>query len=124
MVDQGFTYLSLMLQNKADFILEYNEQNPKDQLSRNNVDWSQSRVIFVSSDFTENQIEATNLKDIAIELYEVKRYGELLLIIPIQKSQGQKVLSLSLKRQRNLRVLPKKLKFIQKNAYWLINRRR
>lgn len=26
-VDQGFTYLSLMLQNKADFILEYNEQN-------------------------------------------------------------------------------------------------
>lgn len=124
MVDQGFTYLSLMLQNKADFILEYNEQNPKDQLSRNNVDWSQSRVIFVSSDFTENQIEATNFKDIAIELYEVKRYGELLLIIPIQKSQGQKVLSLSLKRQRNLRVLPKKLKFIQKNAYWLINRRR
>lgn len=113
-----------MLQNKADFILEYNEQNPKDQLSRNNVDWSQSRVIFVSSDFTENQIEATNFKDIAIELYEVKRYGELLLIIPIQKSQGQKVLSLSLKRQRNLRVLPKKLKFIQKNAYWLINRRR
>lgn len=88
MVDQGFTYLSLMLQNKADFILEYNEQNPKDQLSRNNVDWSQSRVIFVSSDFTENQIEATNFKDIAIELYEVKRYGELLLIIPIQKSQG------------------------------------
>ena len=24
-VDQGFTYLNLMLQNKADFILEYNE---------------------------------------------------------------------------------------------------
>lgn len=24
-VDQGFTYLSLMLENKADFIVEYNE---------------------------------------------------------------------------------------------------
>jgi len=24
-VDQGFTYLNLMLQNKADFVLEYNE---------------------------------------------------------------------------------------------------
>ncbi len=24
-VDQGFTYLSLMLENKADFIIEYNE---------------------------------------------------------------------------------------------------
>lgn len=88
MVDQGFSYLSLMLQNKADFILEYNEQNPKNQLNRKNVDWSQSRIVFVASDFTENQIEATNFKDIAIELYQVKRYGEYLLISPIQKSQG------------------------------------
>lgn len=87
-VDQGFTYLSLMLQNKADFILEYNEQFPDNQLSRNNVDWSQSRVIFVASDFTENQIEATNFRDIAIELYEVKRYGEHLLISPIMKSRA------------------------------------
>ncbi len=87
-VDQGFTYLSLMLQNKADFILEYNEQNPKSQLNRNDVDWSQSRVVFVSSDFTDNQIEATNFKDIAIELYEVKRYGDHLLIVPIKKSKS------------------------------------
>lgn len=87
-VDQGFTYLSLMLQNKADFILKYNEQNPKNQLSRNDVDWSQSRVVFVASDFTENQIEATNFKDIAIELYEVKRYGEHLLISPVKKSKA------------------------------------
>ena len=87
-VDQGFTYLSLMLQNKADFILEYNEQYPKTQLSRQEVDWSQSRVVFVPSDFTENQIEATNFKDIAIELYEVKRYGDHLLIAPIKKSKA------------------------------------
>lgn len=87
-VDQGFTYLSLMLQNKADFILEYNEQNPKNQLTRSDVDWSQSRVVFVASDFTENQIEATNFKDIAIELYEVKRYAEHLLIAPIKKSKS------------------------------------
>lgn len=87
-VDQGFSYLSLMLQNKADFILEYNEQNPKNQLNRNDVDWSQSRVVFVASVFTENQIEATNFKDIAIELYEVKRYGEHLLISPIKKSRA------------------------------------
>ncbi|WP_236684953.1 DUF5655 domain-containing protein [Sanguibacteroides justesenii] len=87
-VDQGFTYLSLMLQNKADFILEFNEQNPNKTLSRNDVDWSQSRVVFVSSDFTDNQIEATNFKDIAIELYEVKRYGDHLLIIPIKKSKA------------------------------------
>lgn len=72
-VDQGFTYLSLMLENKADFIVEYNEQLKK-TLKRNDVDWSQTRVAFVSPSFTENQIQATNFKDIAIELWEVRQY--------------------------------------------------
>lgn len=36
-VDQGYAYLSLMLNNKADFILEYNE-NRKENLKRNDVD--------------------------------------------------------------------------------------
>jgi predicted transport protein len=72
-VDQGFTYLSLMLENKADFIIEYNESLRRN-LKREDVDWSQTRVAFVSASFTENQIQATNFKDIAIELWEVKRF--------------------------------------------------
>jgi predicted transport protein len=72
-VDQGFTYLSLMLENKADFIVEYNE-SLKQSLKREDVDWSQTRVAFVSTSFTENQILATNFKDIAIELWEIKQY--------------------------------------------------
>ena len=36
-VDQGFTYLSLMLENKADFIVEYNE-SLKRNLKREDVD--------------------------------------------------------------------------------------
>lgn len=72
-VDQGFTYLSLMLENKADFIIEYNENNTK-PLKREDVDWSQTRVAFVSQSFTDNQVMATNFKDIAIELWEVKQY--------------------------------------------------
>lgn len=73
-VDQGFTYLSLMLENKADFIVEYNEKLNKN-LKRDDVDWSQTRVAFVSPSFTDNQILATNFKDIAIELWEVRRYA-------------------------------------------------
>lgn len=85
-VDQGFTYLNLMLQNKADFIVEYNE-NLKKNLKRDDVDWSQTRVAFVSPSFTENQREATNFKDLAIELWEVKRYEEDIIIInPLKKS--------------------------------------
>lgn len=73
-IDQGYAYLSLMLNNKADFILEYNESSDG-KLRRNDVDWSQSRVIFVSPLFTTYQKEAINFKDLPIELWEVKRYS-------------------------------------------------
>ena len=87
-IDQGFTYLSLMLENKADFIVEYNEQL-KENLQRTNVDWTQTRVAFVSPSFTENQILATNFKDIAIELWEVKRYENNTIVInEVKKSRS------------------------------------
>ena len=87
-IDQGFTYLGLMLENKADFIVEYNEQL-RLNLKRDQVDWSQTRVIFVSPSFTDFQIEATNFKDIAIELWEIKQYADgLIAINEIKKSKG------------------------------------
>lgn len=73
-IDQGYAYLSLMLNNKADFILEYNENN-KDTLKRDDIDWSQSRVLFISPNFTTYQKEAINFKDLPIELWEIKRYN-------------------------------------------------
>ena len=42
-IDQGYAYLSLMLNNKADFILEFNESQ-YESIKRNDVDWTQSRV--------------------------------------------------------------------------------
>ncbi len=72
-IDQGYAYLSLMLNNKADFILEYNEQKNQ-SLKRSDVDWSQSKVIFVSPSFTTYQREAINFKDLPIELWEVKKF--------------------------------------------------
>lgn len=72
-IDQGYAYLALMLNNKADFILEYNEQC-EGTLKRDSVDWSQSRVLFVSPSFTNYQREAINFKDLPIELWEVKKY--------------------------------------------------
>lgn len=72
-VDQGYAYLSLMLNNKADFILEFNENKNK-SLKRNDVDWSQSKVIFISPNFTNYQKEAINFKDLPIELWEIKQF--------------------------------------------------
>jgi predicted transport protein len=85
-VDQGLSYLNLMLEYKADFIIEYNE-NLKQNLKRDDVDWSQTRIVFVSTSFTENQKSATNFKDLAIELWEIKQYENGSIIIDsIKKS--------------------------------------
>ena len=90
-VDQGFSYLSLMLENKAEFIAEYNESLSQ-HLKRDEVDWSQSRVVFVAPSFTENQKLATNFQDIAIELWEVKRYDQgLVNFVPIRKTSKESI---------------------------------
>lgn len=72
-IDQGYAYLALMLNNKADFILEYNEKT-KGNLKRENIDWSQSRVLFLAQSFTTYQQNAINFRDLPIELWEVKKY--------------------------------------------------
>lgn len=83
-VDQGFAYLALMLNNKADFILEYNEKM-QGNLKRDDVDWTQSRVLFIAHSFTNHQKEAINFKDLPIELWEVRKYeNDLVSFNPIK----------------------------------------
>lgn len=72
-IDQGYTYLSTLLNNKADFILEYNEIKDK-ALKRDEIDWSQSRIIFVSPKFTDYQKNSINFKNIPFDLYEITRF--------------------------------------------------
>ena len=77
-IDQGYSYLSVMLNNKADFILEYNERMSA-QLKRSDVNWSGSRVIFISPAFNQYQKNSVNFKDVPFELWEIKRFqGNLL----------------------------------------------
>lgn len=109
-VDQGFTYLSLMLENKADFIVEYNE-SLKRNLTRDSVDWSQTRVVFVSTAFTDNQKLATNFKDIAIELWEVKRFeNNLISIIPIKKTNSATSIKPVMEQNQALKIVSDEIK--------------
>lgn len=86
-VDQGYAYLALLLNNKADFVLEYNEKCKKN-LKKAEVDWSQSRVIFVAASFTKYQQEAMGFKDLPIELWEVKQYeNDLVLFNELRPSE-------------------------------------
>lgn len=88
-IDQGYAYLALMLNNKADFILEYNEKTNKN-LKREDIDWSQSRVLFLANSFTAYQQNAINFKDLPIELWEVKKYDNQTILYSQLKSADTK----------------------------------
>jgi predicted transport protein len=75
-IDQGYTYLGLLLDNKGEAVLDYNER-VKEDLKRQDVDWSQSRLLFLAQSFTKYQRGALNYRDpwgrpLSIELWEVK----------------------------------------------------
>lgn len=109
-IDQGYAYLSLMLNNKADFILEFNENLDK-TLKRNDVDWSQSRVMFISPAFTTYQREAINFKDLPIELWEIKRYeNNTVAYEQIQKSGAQESIKTISKTDHTIDHVAKEIK--------------
>lgn len=109
-IDQGYAYLSLMLNNKADFILEFNENLDK-TLKRNDVDWSQSRVLFVSPAFTNYQREAINFKDLPIELWEVKRFeNNTVSYEQIQKAGAQESIKTISKTDNTIDNVAKEIK--------------
>ena len=72
-IDQGFSYLSAMLNNKAEFVLELNRRLGK-TFDKSDIDWEQSRLIFISPQFTNYQRNAINFKDLPFALYEVRAY--------------------------------------------------
>jgi len=116
-IDQGYAYLSLMLNNKSDFILEFNE-NLNKTLKRNDVDWSQSRVLFVSPSFTTYQKEATNFKDLPIELWEVKRYeNQTVSYEQIIKSDGQESINRISKSDKTIRSVSKEIKVYSEDEH-------
>jgi predicted transport protein len=84
-IDQGYAYLGLLLNNKADFILEYNERKSQ-SLKRGDVDWSQSKVLFVSPQFTKYQKQAINFRDLPIELWEISKFANGTLLFNQLKS--------------------------------------
>ena len=75
-VDQGYTYLQLLLNNKSDFLLIYSEYLDK-VIKANDIDWSQSRIIFISQSFNNYQKDSVNFKDLPFELWEIKRFSKM-----------------------------------------------
>ena len=82
LVDQGLTYLKLLRDRKADFILKYNEIK-KANYNVNDIDISQSKVLFFSPYYNRYQLYASDYQNIPFDLYKVTKYEED--IIDIEK---------------------------------------
>ena len=73
-IDQGYSYLSLLLNNKAEFVLKYNIVFGK-TLSKDDFDFSQTSVMFISPSYTTYQLKSVEFSDIAFELWKVVKYS-------------------------------------------------
>jgi len=95
-IDQGFSYLSTVLENKGDLIIEYQEKFGK-RVRKDSIDWSQIRIVFISPSFSQYQKDSINFKDLPIELYEIQQYeNDLVTLNKIQsKSSSTSINDLS-----------------------------
>ena len=79
-IDQGLTYLYLLLRNKAEAILEYNQRRNK-ALKVEDVNWDYSRVVIIANSFSKYQKIAVNFKDLPIELWEAKFLSNEIMVL-------------------------------------------
>lgn len=81
-IDQGYSYLNLLLNHKGDFQLELERKLNK----RVNVDWSQSRVIFIARGYNAYQLGALS-QNMPFELWRYVLYDDG--IIPFEQLKPQ-----------------------------------
>jgi len=65
-IDQGFTYLSLVHENKRYLHLAVKEALKRDV----EIDWSSTRIMFIAKSFKDFQISASSIRDVPFELWE------------------------------------------------------
>lgn len=87
-IDQGYTYLQLLLNHKSDFLLVLSQHFNK-VLKMEDIDWSQSRIIFVSPSFNSFQKDSVNFKDLPFELWEIRRYSNNTVVLNQHRSNSK-----------------------------------
>jgi predicted transport protein len=79
-IDQGYTYLQLLLNNKSDFILTLSQHYNR-VLRNEDIDWSQSKIMFISQSFNSYQKDSVNFKNLPFELWEIKKFSNDTVIL-------------------------------------------
>jgi predicted transport protein len=119
-IDQGYAYLSLVLNNKADCILEYNESH-KVAIRKDDVDWTQTRVIFIAPSFTQYQTQSINFKDLPIELWTITRYAnDTLSMMQIQSPGSQESVKVLSSKSKTIEGVSRELKVYTEDDLLLV----
>lgn len=87
-IDQGYTYLQLLLNNKSDFILTLSQHYNR-VLRNEDIDWSQSKIMFISQSFNSYQKDSVNFKNLPFELWEIKRFSNDTVILNKHNSSSK-----------------------------------
>jgi len=61
-VDQGMSYYKLLQEKKENFVLLYHKIKGRVLDHENDVNWDETRVIFISPQFTEHQKKSKSIK--------------------------------------------------------------
>ena len=116
-IDQGYTYLQLLLNNKSDFLLIYSEHLDK-VVKTKDIDWSQSRIIFISQSFNKYQKDSVNFKDLPFELWEIARYknNHISLTKHISTS-SESVKTITSTKNKNIQAVSQEIKTYDENFH-------
>ena len=103
-IDQGMAYLHWLLNHKGDYQIALNER-----LGEREVDWSQPRVIFIAKSFNPHQIWASGFRNAPFELYRYDRYGDILLLEPVETPKSDVSIT-SVLKTKEVRQVSKQIK--------------
>ena len=108
-IDQGYSYLSTLLNHKADFVLKYNQYFDVNK-GLHDFDFSQTRVIFISPYFTDYQLKSVEYNDIPFDLFEVIKYdNDIVSFTKVNKTDSSASINTLIKTPSNS-IVPDEIK--------------
>lgn len=73
LIEQGISYYQLLQEKKENFVLLYNKIKKKN-FDVKDVNWDDTRIIFISPKFSKYQKKASGFRGVPTEMWEVKKY--------------------------------------------------
>lgn len=80
LIDQGVSYYQLLHERKENFVLLYNKKKNM-AFDVSDINWDETRVIFISPEYTKYQKRASGFHGLPIELYEIKKYQDNMITL-------------------------------------------